>query len=269
MKPTTTKTKTTAKGRVGTAPSWANTASHTTRRGETLWSITQQVRSDPQVSLEQAALAIYHQNRDAFYGNNLNNIHAGKILRLPARENVEALSKEQARGAFRAQFDVWQEYKLRLAKARRTIAVDEAEDKPGATADKKPAADASATKQAAPAAKGQRSDELLKIVRSNLQGEKGAGGRTTTEPVKGGEREQGALAERAETLEEALASKQIEQKELSEKISQVRSQLKRELRLIELESQSLAPAPKPEAPKAEPAKVEPPKPKLRRLQGRR
>ena len=265
VKPTTTKT--TAKGRIGPAPSWANTANHTTRRGETLWSITKQVRSDPQVSVEQAALAIYHQNRDAFYDNNLNNIRAGKILRLPERENVEALSKEQARGAFQAQFDAWQEYKLRLAKARRTIAVDEpaeAGDKPTAAADKKPIADASATKKAAPVAKGQRSDELLKIVRSNLQGEKGTDGRTTTAPVKGGEREQVALAERAETLEESLVSKQIEQKELSEKISQVRSQLKRESRLIELESQSLAPASKPEvpkteAPKTEPAKVEPPK----------
>ena len=230
-----------------------------------MWSITKQVRSDPQVSVEQAALAIYQQNRGAFYDNNMNNIRAGKILRLPERENVEALSKEQARGAFQAQFDAWQEYKLRLAKARRTIAVDEpveAGDKPAA--DKKPVADASATKKAAPVAKGQRSDELLKIVRSNLRGEKGTDGRTTTEPVKGGEREQVALAERAETLEESLVSKQIEQKELSEKISQVRSQLKRESRLIELESQSLAPAPKPEvpkveAPKAEPAKVEPPK----------
>ena len=258
VKPTTTKT--TAKGRIGPAPSWARTASHATKRGETLWSITKQVRSDPQVSIEQAALAIYHQNRDAFYDNNLNNIRAGKILRLPARENVEALSKEQARGAFQAQFDAWQEYKLRLAKAKRTIAVDEpaeAEDK--LATDKKPVADAAATKKAAPAAKGQRSDELLKIVRSNLRGEKGADGRTTTEPVKGGEREQVALAERAETLEESLVSKQIEQKELSEKISQVRSQLKRESRLIELESQSLAPAPKPEAPKAEAPKAEPAK----------
>ncbi|MEK7697167.1 MAG: FimV/HubP family polar landmark protein, partial [Pseudomonadota bacterium] len=258
VKPTTTKT--TAKGRIGPAPSWARTASHATKRGETLWSITKQVRSDPQVSIEQAALAIYRQNRDAFYDNNLNNIRAGKILRLPARENVEALSKEQARGAFQAQFDAWQEYKLRLAKAKRTIAVDEpaeAEDK--LATDKKPVADAAATKKAAPAAKGQRSDELLKIVRSNLRGEKGADGRTTTEPVKGGEREQVALAERAETLEESLVSKQIEQKELSEKISQVRSQLKRESRLIELESQSLAPAPKPEAPKAEAPKAEPAK----------
>lgn len=264
-KPITTKTS--AKGRIGPAPSWANTASHTTRRGETLWSITKQVRSDPQVSLEQAALAIYQKNREAFYDDNMNNIRAGKILRMPAGEEVDALSKEQARGAFQAQFDAWQEYKLKLAKAKRTVAVDEpaeTEDKPAASVDKKPAADAATAKKTAPVAKGQRSDELLKIVRSNLQGEKGKDGPAVTEPAKGGEREQVALAERAETLEESLVSKQIEQKELSEKINQVRSQLKRESRLIELESQSLAPAPKPEAPKTEapkvePAKVEPPK----------
>ena len=265
--PKLTTTKTSAKGRIGPAPAWANTASHTTRRGETLWSITKKVRSDPQVSLEQAALAIYQQNREAFYDNNMNNIRAGKILRMPAGEDVEALSKEQARGAFQAQFDAWQEYKLKLAKAKRTVAVDEpaeTEDKSAASADKKPTADAATAKKAAPAAKGQRSDELLKIVRSNLQGEKGKDGATADAPAKGGEREQVALAERAETLEESLVSKQIEQKELSEKINQVRSQLKRESRLIELESPSLAPAPKPEAPKAEapkvePAKVEPPK----------
>ncbi|MBI3570638.1 MAG: hypothetical protein HY082_05990 [Gammaproteobacteria bacterium] len=256
-KPLTTKTS--AKGRIGPAPSWANTASHTTRRGETLWSITKQVRSDPQVSLEQAALAIYQQNREAFYDNNMNNVRAGKILRLPAREDVEALSKGQARGAFQAQFDAWQEYKLKLAKAKRTVAVAEpaeTEDKPVASAGKKPVADTAAAKKTAPVAKGQRSDELLKIVRSNLQGEKGKDGPAATEPVKGGEREQVVLAERAETLEESLVSKQIEQKELSEKINQVRNQLKRESRLIELESPSLAPAPKPEAPKAEAPKAE-------------
>lgn len=264
-KPLTTKTS--AKGRIGPAPSWANTARHTTRRGETLWSITKKVRSDPQVSLEQAALAIYQQNREAFYDNNMNNIRAGKILRMPASEDVEALSKEQARGAFQAQFDAWQEYKLKLAKAKRTVAVDEpaeAEGKPAASADKKPAADVATAKKETPVAKGQRSDELLKIVRSNLQGEKGKDGPAAVEPAKGDEREQVALAERADTLEESLVSKQIEQKELSEKINQVRNQLKRESRLIELESQSLAPGPKPETPKteaaqAEPAKVEPPK----------
>mgnify|MGYP001600826934 CR=1 FL=1 len=266
VKPITTKT--TAKGRIGPAPSWANVASHTTRRGETLWSITKQVRSDPQVSIEQAALAIYHQNRDAFYDSNLNNIRAGKILRLPAREDVEALSKEQARGAFQAQFDAWQEYKLKLAGAKRTLKADEpAAEQPEKSAgvvEAKPKAATPTTRKETPtAAKGQRSDELLKIVRANLQGEKGADGRKTAEPAKvGAVKEHETLAERAATLEESLVSKQIEQKELGEKINQVRTQLKRESRLIELESQSLAPPPaaKPvEPPKVEAPKIEPPK----------
>lgn len=264
--------KTAAKGRIGPAPSWANTASHTVSRGETLWSIAKKVRSDSQVSVQQAALAIYNHNRDAFFDNNLNNIRTGKILRMPERDAVEALSKEKAHVAFQVQFDAWQEYKRKLASAKRTVAVEAAEpdaaEKPAPA--KKPATETAATKKEAPAAaKGQRQDELLKIVRANLEGEKGTDARKATEPSKGGEREQVALAERAATLEESLVSKQIEQKELGEKINQVRAQLKREARLIELESQALAPAPdkatksveapKTETPKTEPAKPETPK----------
>ncbi len=252
--------KTGAKGRIGPAPSWANTASHTVARGDTLWSIAKKVRSDSQVSVEQAALAIYNHNRDAFFDNNLSNIRSGKILRMPERDAVEALSKEKAHVAFQGQFDAWQEYKRKLASAKRTVAVEatEAEGKPAAA--KKPATETAATKKEAPAAaKGQRQDELLKIVRANLEGEKGTDARKSTEPSKGGEREQVALAERAATLEESLVSKQIEQKELGEKINQVRAQLKREARLIELESQALAPAPDKAAKPVEPPKVEAPK----------
>ncbi len=262
--------KTAAKGRIGPAPSWANAASYTVAPGDTLWSIAKKVRSDSQVSIEQAALAIYNHNRDAFFGNNLNNIRVGKILGMPERDIVEAMSKEKAHVAFQGQFDAWQAYKRKLASAKRTVAVDAAEtteEKPAS--DKKPAVEAAAKKEAPAAAKGQRQDELLKIVRSNLEGEKGADARKATEPSKGGEREQVALAERAATLEESLVSKQIEQKELGAKIDQVRAQLKREARLIELESQALAPAPdktakpaetpKADAPKAEPPKAEAPK----------
>ena len=51
-------------------------------------------------------------------------------------------------------------------------------------------------------------------------------------------REQTALAERATTLEESLQSKQLENRELAEKVGQVRSQIKNEKRLIELENQA-------------------------------
>lgn len=270
VKPITTKT--TAKGRIGPAPSWARVASHTVKRGETLWSIASKVRKDPQVNVEQAALAIFRNNKDAFFGDNLNNIHAGRILRLPEREAIEAVPRETARAEFQAQFDAWQEYKLKLAGAKRTLKADapaaEQPEKPASVAEAKPKAAAPASRKETPvAAKGQRSDELLKIVRANLQGEKGADGRKTAEPAKvGAAKEHETLAERAATLEESLVSKQIEQKDLGDKINQVRTQLKRESRLIELESQSLAPPaakpvepPKVEAPKIEPPKVEAPK----------
>ncbi len=266
-------TKTTAKGRIGPAPSWANVASHTVKPGDTLWSIASKVRKDTQVNVEQAALAIFRNNKDAFFGNNLNNIHAGRILRLPEREAIEATPRETAHAEFQAQFDAWQEYKLKLAGAKRTLKADgpaaEQPEKPATVAETKPKAAAPATRKETPAAaKGQRSDELLKIVRANLQGEKGADGRKTAEPAKvGAAKEHETLAERAATLEESLVSKQIEQKDLGDKINQVRTQLKRESRLIELESQSLAPPvakpaepPKVEAPKIEPLKAEPPKP---------
>ncbi|OGI42718.1 MAG: hypothetical protein A2150_07630, partial [Candidatus Muproteobacteria bacterium RBG_16_64_11] len=264
--------RTAAKGRIGPAPSWANVANHTVKPGETLWSIASKVRKDTQVNVEQAALAIFRNNKDAFFGNNLNNIHAGRILRLPEREAIEAIPRETARAEFQTQFDAWQEHKLKLAGAKRTLKADapaaEQPEKPASVAETKPKAAAPATRKETPAAaKGQRSDELLKIVRANLQGEKGADGRKTAEPAKAGAaKEHETLAERAATLEESLVSKQIEQKELGEKINQVRTQLKRESRLIELESQSLAPPaakpvepPKVEAPKIEPPKAEAPK----------
>jgi len=251
-----------AKGRIGPAPSWARTARHTVRRGETLWSISKKVLRDPKVSIQQAALAIYRHNPDAFYDDNLNNIRSGKILRMPARAAVEVLSREQAHVEFQQQFDAWQEHKRRLASAGRTVAVDDtaARESPAAAEKEKPkTAEAPAEKKTAAPAKGPRSDELLKIVRAELKGGKAADASRAAEPSRGGEREQAALAERADTLDESLASKQVEQKALREKLDLVRAQLKREARLIELESQALAPAPDKTAALAEPAKVEPPK----------
>ena len=249
--------RTAAKGRIGPAPSWATTARHTVRRGETLWSISDEVRRDPQISVQQAALAIYRHNPRAFYDDNLNNIRAGKILRMPERAAVESLSKEQAHLAFQEQFDAWQEYKRRLAGASRTVAAgDVTADEQPAAPDKPKAAKATARKETATAAKAGRPEELLKIVRADLQGEQGAGAPKAVEPSPGGEREQAALAARAETLEESLASKQAEQKALREKLDLVRAQLRREARLIELESQALAPD---KAAPTETAQAEPPK----------
>ncbi|MBI3778478.1 MAG: hypothetical protein HY274_06155 [Gammaproteobacteria bacterium] len=239
------------------APALAAMPEYNVKKGDTLWQIAEGARADNKdVSVEQVMLAIYRTNKDAFFGNNVNNLKAGKILKMPEREEVNAVAAPQARREFRAQYNAWQEYKLKLAAASSAVKVTEAPtaapaaeapaakpvEKPAAPVPPKKAEAKPATPPPAAADKGKQ-DELLKIVRSTLQQEKSTPDKKVSEKESAREasaREQQALADRAATLEESLESKRLENKDLSEKVGLVRSQLKKESRLIELESQSLA-----------------------------
>lgn len=232
------------------ASGWAHASEYVVQRGDTLWAIAERMRADQGLTLEQVMVAIFKNNKSAFFGNNLNNLRAGKVLKLPERETVEATSPRQARTEFRAQYDAWQEYKLKLAAGSRTLKVadggaDASAPAPSAPAEQTAKApEPAAPESAAPADAARQPDELLKIVRSTLD-EKPAQERTDAQaesPVEAAKREQAALAERVTTLEESLESRQMENRELAEKVGQVRAQLKNEKRLLELENQQLAQA---------------------------
>jgi pilus assembly protein FimV len=266
---------TTAPAATVAAPTAAAVGEYHVKAGDTLWEISERVRADKSLAVEQVILAIFRVNPDAFFGKNVNNLRAGKILRIPEREEIEATPVAQARREFRAQYDVWQEYKLKLAGASRALKVGEAEVAP-APAEAKPLEPVPPAKEEKPAAKPARKDakapadiaaaqdELLKIVRAEAESKKPAPEKPiaqTEVPKDAAQRERQALGERVTTLEESLVSKQLEAKELGDKIGVVREQLKREARLIEIEKKEAAPAAltkpeaKPEAPKPEPAKV--------------
>ncbi|MHB1141173.1 MAG: FimV/HubP family polar landmark protein [Sulfuricaulis sp.] len=246
------------------APALAQMTDYHVQRGDTLWRIAEKARADNRdASIEQMILAIYRTNQDAFFGNNVNNLKAGKILKMPEREEVESTTTSEARREFRAQYSAWQEYKLRLASASGAVQVPEApevapEEPAPAPPAPEPAKEAAKPSKPAPTATDKaKQDELLKIVRSTLQQEKSTPDQKVAEKESAQEtatREQQALADRAATLEESLESKRLENKELSDKVGVVRSQLSKESRLIELESQDLAQQPKPTEPKpVEPA----------------
>ncbi len=247
------------------ASAWAAMSEYNVKRGDTLWVIADKARAgNKDMTVEQVILAIYRANKDAFFGNNVNNLKAGKILKIPEREAVESVAVPEARREFRAHYDAWQEYKLKLASASGAIKVPEAPEAAPKAAVEKPTPTPAPKKEpekpvkAAPSVtdKGKQ-EELLKIVRSTLQQEKSTPDKKVAEKESAKDataREQQALAERAATLEESLESKRLENKDLSEKVGLVRSQLKKESRLIELESQSLAQQKKaPETKPAEPA----------------
>lgn len=261
-------------------PQWSDVSEYHVKKGDTLWGIAQRVRADRQLSMEQVMLAIFQQNKDAFFANNVNNLKAGKILKMPERERVTARSKSVARKEFRAQYDVWQEYKLKLAGTKRPIKVAQAVPtpepvKPAPKVEKavrKPIVPPATKKQSQPApapkAKqslkpegkdGAQSDELLRIVRANLDDDKAAAGKNSSKSEsskKVGKTERQALEERVTTLEESIESKDLETKELSGKLGQVREHLKNEARLIEIDNEKLAKA--QQAPAAETAAPTPP-----------
>lgn len=222
---------------------WADVSEYAVKRGDTMWSIAQRIRVDTQLSLQQVILAVYNANPDAFFGNNVNNLKAGKILKIPERAAVESTGQAQALREFRAHYDAWQEYKLKLAASSRTVkAAAPAEPEAATKVDApKPEAAKAPTAPSAAERTGQP-EELLKIVRANIEAEKDAG-KKVAEGESGQDtasKERQALAERVTTLEESLASREMETRELTEKVGQVRMQLKAEARLLELESKELA-----------------------------
>ncbi|MHB8535170.1 MAG: FimV/HubP family polar landmark protein [Sulfuricaulis sp.] len=262
------------------SPAWATISEYDVKKGDTLWRVADKARAENKdLSIEQVMLAIYRSNKDAFFGNNINNLKAGKILKMPERETVEAVTPSQAHHEFRVQYDAWLEYKLKLASASRAIKVTEAPEaastekattpveKPAAAAVKPVKPEAKTPKTVTGTEQKAKQEELLKIVRSTLQKEKGTPDKNVADKESSAQeaaQEKQALADRAATLEESLESKRLENKDLSEKVGIVRSQLNKESRLIQLENQSLAqdqaktktptaPASKPVEPAAKPA----------------
>ena len=273
-------------------PSWTSGSdTYLVRRGDTMWEVVKRLRTDTSLSIEQIILAIYRTNQDAFFRNNVNNLRSGKILKLPDRETVTALSDREARKEFLAQYDVWQEHQMKLASARHALSLEDvepdsapvaaepaAEPAPTAAAETAPkAAQAGAETKPEPKAKpkakakpqnegiapksrqGTPADDLLKIVRANLEKEKAAADKAVPDSesrADPGRKEQAALAERVTSLEESLESKRMQTEELGNRVGQVKEQLEKQKRLIELESAELAQA----GPEAKPGTPEAAKP---------
>ncbi len=66
--------------------------------GDSLWNIALATRPDSSVSIQQMMIAIQrtNSNSDAFIAGNINGIRAGRVLRIPSREEIFEIGQDQA-----------------------------------------------------------------------------------------------------------------------------------------------------------------------------
>lgn len=77
------------------------------RANETLWAIAERLKADDTTSLNAMMVALYRANPEAFAGN-INLLKRGAILRVPAADEVAALSDSAAASEVRSQNEAWQ-----------------------------------------------------------------------------------------------------------------------------------------------------------------
>ncbi len=81
-------------------------------RGDTLWRISSNLK-DKQHSVAQMMLALQMMNPDAFGNDNINNLRIGSVLRIPDRDMMNKLSKQEAHAQVLDQNGLWDDYLAR------------------------------------------------------------------------------------------------------------------------------------------------------------
>ena len=82
---------------------------------DTLWSLANSLRPSALLSIQQTMLAILKKNPDAFASDNVNSLMAGAVLRVPTRDEIEAVSAAEALAEVKKQYAQWDEYRQVVA----------------------------------------------------------------------------------------------------------------------------------------------------------
>ncbi|MBI4988070.1 MAG: FimV family protein [Rhodocyclales bacterium] len=200
------------------------------KKGEYLRKIAAESRYDG-VSLDQMLVAIFRSNKDAFIGNNMHRLKAGKILNIPDRDAVAAVEARDARKTISVHTADFNAYRQKLASAaagaeapKEDVAKQVATGKIGAKVEDKAPAPAEAKDQ-------------LKVSKA--------------ETAKDTRAAQGKIA----ALEEDLVAKDRALKEAQSRQADLEKNVKKLQELVELKSQGMAELQKQAAAKAAPPPV--------------
>jgi pilus assembly protein FimV len=239
-------------------------ATYTVKSGDTLGKIALRNKGAG-VSLDQMLVAMFQANPNAFVGQNMNRLMAGRTLTIPSNSDAQAVVQADARQEVAAQSADFAQYRSRLAQAASASAPVAAA--PPAAAAGQGRVTTKVEDKAAPA----KSGDQLKIAKADqAQGPGGTGKAAQDEAVA----KQRALKEeqdRAAELKKAneQLKKALELQSKAGATVQKQAEVKKEEPAKAAPPAPVvtpppapvaaAPAPAPEPAKVEPTKVEPPK----------
>ena len=86
------------------------------KRGDTLGKIAAELKPEG-VNLDQMLVALFRSNKEAFDGDNMNRLRAGKILKVPEAEQLSAVDAAEARKIVVAQSTDFNAYRRKLSEA--------------------------------------------------------------------------------------------------------------------------------------------------------
>lgn len=209
-----------------------STGEYQVKPGDTLAKIARETRTES-ITLDQMLVALFNGNQDAFSGNNMNRLRAGKILRVPSAEEAGKVDPAEARKLIIGHIGEFNAYRNRLAGAAAEMPAAEAAPKQQVSGTIKPLVE---DKVSGPVAK-----DKLEVSR--------------TEPAK-------TAKAAGSSIEEDLIARDKALREASERIAQLEKNIENLKKLVEVKShtgaklqqESEAASPKP----TEPAKMEAP-----------
>ena len=193
-----------------------------TQRADTLWDIALKMRPDPSVSVSQVMLALVKNNPRAFFGNNVNNLMAGYILRLPPADEIRAIPQEDAVREIAGQYQQWLNVQRGGGMATPSV----------------PDSMANTEMEAPPPTGKSSSGAQLKLATPDSGKTRASGG--SDNKLSGGTSDVAALRKELAMALEAVDANRQENAELRSRMAQLEQQLVSMQRLLELKDGNMA-----------------------------
>lgn len=188
--------------------------------GDTLWSLAARFRPDSSVSIQQMMLALQRANPEAFINNNINGLKRGQILRMPERNEINALTERAALAEVRSQYSMWDSIRGNIAAAT-------------------PARPVSSVAAEVPATDEDLTDDREEAAELRLLAAGEAGGDASSE-ISATTAEEARVTEGLALANEQIEAISQENVDLQEQLSEAESIIEDLQRLIELKDDELA-----------------------------